>query len=197
MKQDRRGKGPEIARVLRDLRKEARLSVQALGKRAGLAPSTVSKIENDQISPTYDTLLRLADGLSVDIAELFAGNGGMTTGRRAVTRKGQGVPHVTPQYDYEMLCNEIANKRFVPLLATIKAGDVQSFDALLTHPGEEFVYVLEGAVELHSDLYAPLRLEAGDCCYFDSTMGHGMVRAGDTDARVLWVCSRVSAPLRT
>lgn len=189
--------GPSIAKVLRYLRNEAGLSVQGLSKLSSLAPSTISKIENNQISPTYDTLLSLAKGLGVDIAELFAGGEATkVNGRRAVTRKGGGVMHSTDQYDYEMLCNDIANKEFVPLLATVKAHDTHEFNALLAHPGEEFIFVLSGRVVLHTDYYAPVELDEGDCCYFDSTMGHGMVRAGDTDARVLWVCSRVTAPLR-
>jgi hypothetical protein len=43
--------------------------------------------------------------------------------------------------------------------------------------------------------YAPLTLESGDSCYFDSTMGHALISAGEEAATVLWVCSRVVPPL--
>lgn len=189
----RRKRGQAFAQNLRDLRKAAGLTLVELSGRSGLAPSTLSKIENGQMSPTYDTILALADGLDVDIAELVSGGRGHSVnGRRAVTRKGDGIFHATPQYDYEMLCTDIANREFVPLLARVKAHSVTTFDGLLNHPGEEFVYVLEGEVQLHTEFYAPTNLSEGDSCYFDSMMGHALINAGDSDAKVLWVCSRFS-----
>jgi uncharacterized cupin superfamily protein len=61
---------------------------------------------------------------------------------------------------------------------------------LLRHDGEEFIFVLEGSVTLHSEFYEPLAMEVGDSCYFDSRMGHASVSNGAQDARVLWVCSK-------
>lgn len=195
---NRKRRDQVFARRLRDLRSAAGMTLIDLSERSGLAASTLSKIEHGNMSPTYDTILSLAEGLDLDIAELVSGGPGHSVnGRKAVTRKGHGVIHATEQYDYEMLCTDIANRQFVPLLADIKAHSVEAFDGLLSHPGEEFVYVLSGRVELHTDFYAPTELEPGDCCYFDSTMGHALVNTSDEDAKVLWICSRVVGPLRT
>lgn len=195
---NRKRRGQVFARRLRDLRAAAGMTLIDLSERSGLAASTLSKIEHGNMSPTYDTILSLAEGLDLDIAELVSGGPGHSVnGRKAVTRKGHGVIHAAEQYDYEMLCTDIANRQFVPLLADIKAHSVEAFDGLLSHPGEEFVYVLSGRVELHTDFYAPTELEPGDCCYFDSTMGHALVNTSDEDAKVLWICSRVVGPLRT
>jgi transcriptional regulator with XRE-family HTH domain len=184
--------GPRIRR----LRQEAGLTLQELSLKTGLAFSTISKVEKSQISPTYENILRLADGLAVDVAKLFSETSvSMTTGRRTVTRAGHGVKHVSPQYEYEMLCADIAQKQFIPLLTRLRAHDVAEFPALLSHQGEEFIYVLSGLIEIHTDQYRPLRLEEGDSCYFDSTMGHACVSAGPEEAVILWVCSRVMAPL--
>ena len=192
----RRRSGQSIAHTLRALRKKAGLTLNDLAQRSGLAVSTLSKIENDQMSPTYDTLLGLAEGLDVDMGELVTGGRGLSVnGRKAVTRKGEGVAHRTLKYDYEMLCNDIANRQFVPMLAEVKARSIQQFDGLLSHPGEEFIYVLQGQVELHTEHYAPSLLNVGDCSYFDSTMGHALINPADTTAQVLWICSRVVAPL--
>jgi uncharacterized cupin superfamily protein len=49
--------------------------------------------------------------------------------------------------------------------------------------------VIEGGIVIHTDHYEPLPLQKGDSCYFDSTMGHALVSAGDSDAVILWVCS--------
>ena len=39
-----------------------------------------------------------------------------------------------------------------------------------SHEGEEFILVLKGLVELHTEFYEPARLEAGDSAYIDSGM---------------------------
>ncbi|SDH04982.1 helix-turn-helix domain-containing protein [Pelagibacterium luteolum] len=187
-----------IAETLRHLRQSRGLTLNELARLCALAPSTLSKIENGQMSPTYDTILSLAEGLAVDVADLFSERQtAAVSGRRTVTRAGDGVQHNTRQYDYQLLCTDLANKQFVPLRATIKANTVQSFDGMLSHPGEEFVYVLSGTIELHTQFYAPTRLSAGDSCYFDSTMEHALIKASEEDAEVLWICSRVVEPLKS
>lgn len=173
------------------------MTLQQLSVRSGLAVSTISKVENNQISPTYENILRLADGLEVDVAELFTrAPSAMASGRRSITRRGKGAKHRSPQYEYEMLCADLSRKQFIPLVTTIRAHSVSEFPELPRHWGEEFIFVVSGTVELHTDYYEPLRLERGDSCYFDSMMGHAVVSAGAEDAVVLWVCSRVEPPLR-
>ena len=166
-----------IAETLRHLRQGHGFTLNELARRCALAPSTLSKIENGQMSPTYDTILSLAEGLSVDVADLFSERQTTTvSGRRTVTRAGEGVPLDTAQYDYQMLCTDLAHKQFVPLRAKIKANSA--------------------AIELHTQFYAPTRLAVGDSCYFDSTMGHALIKASEEDAEVLWICSRVIEPLQ-
>ena len=185
-----------IAEVLRRRRREAGLTLQELGDRCGLASSTLSKIENGQMSPTYDTIIRVASGLRIDVAELFSGaTTSITSGRRTITRRGQGVVRKTPQYAYEMLAAELSGKQFIPLLTTIEANSIADFPSLVRHPGEEFFFVLSGQVTLYTEHYAPAVLEPGDSCYFDSTMGHACVSSGDEPAQILWISSRVVAPL--
>lgn len=185
-----------LAAIVHRLRREAGLTLQELGARCDVAASTLSKIENDQVSPNYDTILRLAEGLGVDVAELFVGRQIASAGsRRTVTRQGEGVKQTIQQYEYEMLCADIARKQFIPLLTTVRAHSVHDFPALVRHPGEEFIYILTGQVTLHTDHYAPTVLNAGDSAYFDSTMGHACVSTGDEDAVMLWICSQVQPPL--
>ncbi len=182
--------------TLRRLRTEAGLSIGELAVRSGLAPSTLSKIENGQMSPTYETILNLGHGLDVDVSELFAHKPAQSvSGRRAVTRRDEGAKLQTGSYSYELLGADIAKKKLIPLLTRINARSIQEFETLVTHPGEEFVYVLEGRITLHTSLYAPTDLEVGDCCYFDSMMGHALVSTSEEPASILWVCSSVVSPL--
>ncbi|KAB0265027.1 helix-turn-helix domain-containing protein [Microvirga brassicacearum] len=178
---------------IKQLRLERGLTLQQLGKRCELAASTISKVEQNHISPTYENVLRLADGLHVDVAELFSPKPNrMMFGRRSVTRAGHGAKLRSAQYDYEMLCADLSSKQFIPLLTTLSAHSIQEFPNYISHEGEEFIYVMSGVVELHTDIYEPLRLQKGDSCYFDSTMGHACLSVGDQDAVILWVCSRVT-----
>lgn len=183
-----------LSRKLRRLRREAQLTLQQLSGRCGISVSTLSKIEKGQLSPTYEKIAALAQGLDIEVGELFNDEPvAAPTARRSLTRRGEGIVHATEQYDYEVLCAELAHKQFVPLLATIKARSLKAFPALLRHTGEEFIYVLRGQVTVHTDYYQPMELAAGDSCYFDSTMGHACV-AGEEDAQILWVCSNATLP---
>ncbi|MEA2854238.1 MAG: hypothetical protein QOE02_4257 [Rhodospirillaceae bacterium] len=180
----------QLGPALRQLRRAAGLTLQELSQRTGLASSTLSKIENNLISPTYDSILKLADGLEIDVAQLFDPRSiEMSLGRRSVTRAGRGASYKTDQYDYEMLCTDLSQKKFFPIVATIKAHSVADFPELPRHAGEEFVYVLSGEVEVHTEHYEPVSLAPGDCIYFDSSMGHACVSAGRKPARILWVTS--------
>lgn len=180
---------------IKEFRQARGLTMQALAEQSGLAPSTISKVEQGQLSPTYENILRLAGGLQIDVAKLFdAKSSRMTYGRRSVTRAGEGARLNSQQYDYEMLCSDLSNKQFIPLLTTIKARSFSEFPGYIQHAGEEFFFVLSGEVELRTDAYAPMRLREGDSCYFDSTMGHACFSTGDAEATILWICSQVSFP---
>jgi transcriptional regulator with XRE-family HTH domain len=178
--------GPRI----RTLRRNAGLTLQELGQRTGIGFSTISKVEKGQLSPTYENILRLAQGLGVDVAELFSPDPStMMSGRRSVTLSGEGIRQKTPHYIFEMLNTDLRNKKFIPIFAVIQARDIKEFPALTSHAGEEFIYVIKGTIELHTSQYEILHLRAGDSCYFDSQMGHACISVGDVDAEVLWICS--------
>lgn len=178
----------EIGARLRGFRKARGWTQGDLAKRCGLAVSTISKVETGQLSPSFETLLRIAEGLSVNLGDLMTVSADESEKtRRAYTRKGMGELHETGAYVYELLCGEIKHKLMHPLVAILKAHSVNEFGGLLAHPGEEVLYVLDGTVEVLTEHYKPLRLVAGDCAYFDSTMGHGCISVGEDDARIFWV----------
>ena len=61
----------DLGSRVRDLRKSRGWTLEQAAKQAGLARSTLSKIENGQMSPTYDALKKLASGLSISVPQLF------------------------------------------------------------------------------------------------------------------------------
>lgn len=178
---------------LRLLRQGARLTLKTLADRAGLAVSTISKIENDRMSPTYDVLLRLAGGLGIDLSALLEGPGptpaAAPVGRLDVTRASARRQHPTGVYVYEPFATGLTRKGMDPTFVRVKARSIDEFPDLIRHPGEELVYVLSGTVELHAEFYAPIRLEAGDSVYYDASMGHAYISVGPEDATILNICS--------
>ena len=178
---------------IRRLRQAQKLTLQQLAGSCDLAASTISKVENGQMSPTYENIVRFAKGLGVELAELFSDPLATPSGRRSITRAAGGTKLSTPHYEYEMLCTELTNRRFIPIHATIRAKDILEFPQLTRHEGEEFVYVLSGSIILHTEHYEPVRLEPGDSCYFASNMGHALVNGATHEAKVLWISSHVDA----
>lgn len=186
-----------VAGIVKALRQRASLTLNELAQRSEVAASTISKIEAGQLSPGYEIIVRLAHGLHVEVAELFKPHTSLAaTGRRGITRKGQGVVYETARYTYEAIANDVARKAFIPLRARIKAHEHLAGDQLPAHEGEEWVFVLSGTVILHSEHYEPLELRQGDSVYFDSRSGHLLISSGDEDAEVIWVCSHRDAMAR-
>lgn len=190
-----------LGAALRALRQQKGWTLAELSRRTGFSIPTLSKVENDRLSLSYDKLIRLSEGLDVDIAQLFTpvneGSGlAAISGRRSINRRGEGELVPTNNYDYRYLSTDVNRKKFIPILTEPKAQSLQDFGELVRHSGEEFVYVLEGEVEIHTDLYAPLTLKAGESAYLDSSMGHAYVVKGKAPCRLLAVCSASERDLR-
>jgi transcriptional regulator with XRE-family HTH domain len=184
---------PKLGERLKELRLKKGLPLNDLAKSAGLSRSTLYKVENSGMSLTYEKLISLSKGLGVEISELFRA-GTQTdedafTGRREVGRKGEGDLVATANYDHYYLCNEIVHKNLVPMFGRVKSRTLEQFGQLSVHPGEEFTYVLEGTIEVHTKLYRPVLLQQGDYIYLDSTMPHAYLSKGKGDALILTVCT--------
>ena len=185
--------------VVRAMREQRGWTLADLSERTGLSVSTLSKVENDKMSLTYDKLSRISKGLAIDIGQLFAESSASSgaspapvrgfSGRRSVSRSGEGSVIDTSNYGHVYPATELLNKQMVPIFGQPKARTLEEFGELLLHSGEEFSVVLEGAVLFHTELYAPVLLQTGDSVYFDSSMGHAYLRVGDGSCRVLTVCS--------
>jgi transcriptional regulator with XRE-family HTH domain len=179
--------------ALKALRMQRGWTLADVSKRTELPVSTLSKIENDRMSLSYDKLARISAGLGVDISQLFtpqiAGLPGAVTGRRSFTPAGQGQEIDTENYGHIYPVADFLNKRFVPVIAELRKRTLEEFGEMIRHSGEEYAYVLEGTVEFHSELYAPLILRKGDSLYFDSGMGHAYLKAEAGPCRVLSICS--------
>ncbi|KIT16927.1 helix-turn-helix domain-containing protein [Jannaschia aquimarina] len=180
----------DLGTRVRDLRKAQGWTLEQAAQRAGLARSTLSKIENGQMSPTFEAIRKLATGLGIGVPQLFTPpTKGQVTGRRAITRAGEGQTHLTTTYEHEMLAGAMTRKRMLPYRARIHARAFQEFDGWIRHDGEEFLLVLTGTIRLLTEFYEPVDMKRGDSAYYDASMGHNVISTSPEDATILWVTS--------
>jgi transcriptional regulator with XRE-family HTH domain len=186
--------------ALKAVRTQQALTLADVSEKTGFTVSTLSKMERNKIALTFEKLVRLSEGLQVDITQLFGPGVGESprpegATRRSVMRAGEGRSIEMPRGNYLYLAGELLNKRMVPIFGEVLAKDIHAYGELMRHHGEEFVYVLEGTLELHTELYTPARLEKGDSVYFDSGMGHAYIAVGDAPCRILSICATAEREL--
>ena len=174
---------------LRALRQDRGLTLQQVADRTGISIGTLSKVERGLTSLGYDRFERLAQGIDVDMAALFAEGATIEPGAVAAARKGDMTPHSTENYDLAFLFTEVWGKTMTPVIAVHRSDRPMNLVTWMRHPGQEFVYVVEGVLELLFENRPPLRLETGDSAYFDSSNGHFYTCGAGDQVTVLVVCS--------
>lgn len=189
--------GGTLGGLIHRLRQRNGWTLRQMSEEVGIPLSTLAKVEADKLSLTYDKLQQLSSRLGMTMAEFLAlgetAEGAppepVVTARRSLTSDGHSVRVETKNYDYEYLCADLREKRMVPILARIRAHDLAEFGEPVQHQGEEFIYVLEGCIEVHLQFYTSVVLKVGQGIYIDSTMGHAYVAKDCDSALVLAVCS--------
>ena len=178
----------DLGSRVRELRKSRGWTLEQAAKQAGLARSTLSKIENGQMSPTYDALKKLAVGLKISVPQLFTSPArDQVMGRLAVTVSSEGQSLATATYEHEMFGGSLTKKAMLPYRTRIRARSMDEFDGWVRHDGEEFLYVLTGTIRLFTEFYEPVDMRRGDSAYYDAAMGHNVVSTSHEDATILWV----------
>jgi transcriptional regulator with XRE-family HTH domain len=185
---------PTLGALMRGIRARNGWTLKDMSAKSGIPVSTLSKVEHDRLTLSYDKLQQLSRRLNMRMSELFAeeaeDKSERVTGRRSVGTLDRAVRVTTDNYDYYYLCTDLRQKRMLPLITRIRAHSAREFGDLVYHQGEEFVYVVEGRIEVLTEFYDPVVLDAGQGIYLDSTMGHAYVVAeGFDEALVLGVCS--------
>lgn len=184
---------PTLGALLRSLRDREGLTLKQMSDKCGIPVSTLSKVEHDRLTLSYDKLYQLSQRLGIRMSDLFAedaGNAPTITARRSLGNIDQAIRVKTPNYDYYYLCTELRRKRMIPVITKIRAHNVQQFGDLSHHAGEEFVYVLKGKIIVATEFYDPVTLNEGESIYIDSAMGHAYLTAeGCDEADVLGVMS--------
>jgi transcriptional regulator with XRE-family HTH domain len=196
---DMKSRHSTLGSLLRSLRLRNRWTLKEMSERSNIPVSTLSKVEHDRLTLTYDKLVQLSQRLNIPISELFADAGAAepaVTARRSIGHVEDAVRVNTKNYDYYYLCPELRKKRMVPILTRIRAKSAEEFGALVHHSGEEYIYVLKGVIKVLTEFYDPVVLSVGESIYLDSNMGHAYVTGdGCDEATVLGMCSSTDESL--
>jgi transcriptional regulator with XRE-family HTH domain len=196
---DMKSRHSTLGSLLRSLRLRNRWTLKEMSERSSIPVSTLSKVEHDRLTLTYDKLVQLSQRLNIPISELFADAGAAepaVTARRSIGHVEDAVRVNTKNYDYYYLCPELRKKRMVPILTRIRAKSAEEFGALVHHSGEEYIYVLKGVIKVLTEFYDPVVLSVGESIYIDSNMGHAYVTGdGCDEATVLGMCSSTDESL--
>ncbi|MBB5190625.1 transcriptional regulator with XRE-family HTH domain [Silvimonas terrae] len=89
-----------LAERIRKLRKDAGLSLDELASKTGVSRSMISMIERNQSSATATVLERLASGLGLTLADLFAADTAADTAAEPLLRRAGQTVWRDPQSGY-------------------------------------------------------------------------------------------------
>jgi transcriptional regulator with XRE-family HTH domain len=175
---------------IKQIRENKGLSLGAMAELTGFSTAILSQIENHLISPSLGTLIKLAGTLGVRVGDFLGETSGepfsivRAQERRQVSRfaSTEGVKY---GYSYESLGFEKKDRRMEPFIVTLEPATVKITKPSV-HEGEEFIFVLEGEMEVvfgsHKDVLYP-----GDCIYYNSTISHLVQSHGEKTTRILAV----------
>ncbi|KQT11263.1 helix-turn-helix domain-containing protein [Ramlibacter sp. Leaf400] len=175
-----------FGRRLRTARKKYGWTLAEVAQRSGISITTISRAERGQLALSYEKFSALAHALKMDIGTMFVeGREPAQLQGPVVTRSGRGVVYRGLAFTYEFLATQAAGKQMSPILGTVHARRIEGPDDFARHEGEEWVYVLSGAVEVHFEDGRVVKLARGDSLYFDSRLGHAYITTSRQLARTI------------
>jgi len=181
-----------VGEKIKRLREGAGLTIEQLAERAGMKPEDLERIEQEMISPALGVLTKVCDGLGVRLGRFFdmgprkyyalVRSSDEKVATRVASKSGADYG-----YEYTSLGFEKRQRVMEPFLITINPpSDASEMEKASAHDGEEFVYVLEGELEIQLQDESFL-LQPGDSIYYDASVPHRVMHRGQGPARVLAV----------
>jgi len=179
-----------VGEKLRTVRIEKAISPADLAGRSGISEAELADMEENRLVPPLGVIINLAKVLAVPVGDLFGDSGESpfcivrSDAGAAVSRFGSTYAK-SCGYNYQGLGQQKKNRQMEPFLVTLNPKEKQEVRAN-EHIGEEFIYVLEGKVEVslldHKGILNP-----GDSIYYDSNVPHIISCHGEKPAKILAV----------
>jgi transcriptional regulator with XRE-family HTH domain len=179
---------------IRELRKHQGRTLEELSEESGLSRAALSKIERGEMSPTYDSLLKIARGLGTDVALLISGRQ-PAGGNYDVTRAGEGAEHgADRRFPSRLLAPNLPERALHAFITQVRCVPIEKYGHWDSHDSEDFLYVLDGVIEVHLHERNPVRLRKGDSMQMDGRIAHALValpsapsKGHKAAAKLLWV----------
>ncbi len=176
---------------IKGIRESKNLSVEEIAERSGLSVEQINSIENDQNLPSLGPLIKIARALGVRLGTFMDDNDSLgPIVCRAADRErdssisfSNGATDARKHMEYHPLAQQKAGRHMEPFIIDI--NPTESLDYKLSaHEGEEFIYVMEGEIELEygKEKYT---LMQGDSIYYDSIVKHHLHGALGKSAKIL------------
>lgn len=162
----------EIAPRLRALREDMDLSPEALGAKVDVSAAEVLAFESGEGEIPVSYLFKVAQVGGIDLTALITG-GEAHLKTYTIVRDGGGLSvERRKDYSYQSLAYRFTGRSMEPFLVTVPAKEPSEMK-FHTHPGQEFIYVLKGRLEIRLGENIEV-LEPADCLYFDSLTPHSL-----------------------
>lgn len=184
-----------LGRRIRALRESAGWSLSDAAKATGIQPATLSRIENNRMSPTFPLLVKLMRGMNVSWHELMGVQESQLDEQISVSPP-EAWPAITVKtntYSYPHLQSRLS-QTLVPAVCELGGRTVEEVGGLTSYRGIEFCYVLSGVLHLHFEDQDTEELSEGQTALFNATIPHAYVAAGRGPVRYLKVLFKDTLP---
>jgi len=180
-----------VGSKIKGIRESKNLTIEEISERSGLSVEQINSIENDQNLPSLGPLIKVARALGVRLGTFMDDNdalGPVVT--RAKDREADssisfsnGAVDARKHMEYHPLAQQKAGRHMEPFIIDINPSDNLDYK-LSQHEGEEFIYVMEGELEVDygKEKYSLL---PGDSIYYDSIVKHHVHSAPGKPAKIL------------
>ena len=190
------GNNKIIGAKIKNIRESKQLSIEEVAERSGLGIEQIERIEGNLDFPSLAPLIKIARVLGVRLGTFLddqAELGPVVCRKKDSEADGIGFTNNATQghkhMDYHSLSQDKSGRHMEPFLIEIAPYEEGEEFILSTHEGEEFIYVLNGVVEINYGKNTYI-LEEGDSIYYDSIVAHHVDASSDNKARILGVVFR-------
>ena len=170
---------PSIATRLRRLREQMGWNTSTAAERAGISVSYLSNIERGHANASVAILQKLATIYNTNVLSFF---GEMLPTQKLVRPHERRHLVTDPGVTIELLA--LGQCTMEPHLFRVAPG--ASSGGTYKHDGEEFIFMMRGALEIWLDEVEHYKLSAGDTLYFSSKQAHRWMNSGEEEAVMLW-----------
>jgi len=168
-----------IGKRIRRARLDKKISLNTMANETGLSKEFIKRIEGGEQRPSVGILLQISRTLHLDSGFLLKEQG------ETLEERADAYTKRTDNYAYTPLTPGAENKHLKAFRIVVEAGS--SHEGVgFQHEGEEFAYVLSGAVEIQVGEHVNV-LKAGDSLHFNSGIKHDLRNVGDDDAELIVV----------